>query len=141
MKYNLANPVEVIAARSRVTYLVHKKQVVNIVAVNPKRTLNQNSYLHLLLGAYGLELGYTLEEAKTVYKRDINPEIYVYAKNGSKFLRSSADLDVAAMTRSIDHLREFAKEQGIDLPAAENVEELRSIENAMEKSNYYLRSN
>lgn len=139
MKYDLSNADEAKAALAYLERLITRKNVCEVKKVDPKRSLQQNNYLHLLLGAYGLELGYNIDEAKTVFKRDINPTIFVYEKNGSKFLRSSADLTTAEMTRAIDRFREFADEvNGIYLPPAENVAELRSIENAMERSRNYL---
>lgn len=139
MKYNLADQKEANAAFEYLTKLVGQEAIAEVKIVRPPRSLNQNSYLHVLLGGYGLEVGYTIGEAKTIYKRDANPDIYVYTKNGQTFLRSSAELDVAEMTRSIDRFREFAKEQGIYLPPAENAEELRSLENAIEANQHYLR--
>lgn len=138
MKYNLANKIEVERATTYLELLAKRKQVAEVKVVRPGRSLNQNSYLHLLLGYFGQHFGYTLDEAKILYKREVNDGIYVYKKNDRAFLRSSADLDSAEMTKTIDRFKEFSKEQGLPLPAAENEEELRSIENEMEKAGYYL---
>lgn len=138
MKYNLANQIEVERATTYLALLTKQKKVVDVKAVRPGRSLNQNSYLHLLLGYFGSHFGYTIDEAKIIYKRQVNDGIYVYKKNGHAFLRSSADLDTAEMTKTIDRFKEFSKEQGLPLPAAENEAELRSIENEMEKAGYYL---
>lgn len=138
MKYNLADAPQVPEALMYLNELVSKKVKVEIKEIKPRRSLNQNSYLHLLIGAFGAHFGYTLDEAKTLYKRRINADIYVYEKNGEKFLRSSADLDTAEMTKSIDRFREFSKEQGFPLPAAENQAELMSLENMVERASHYL---
>lgn len=138
MKYNLADPKEAEAAFAYLTELVGKDAIAEVIKVSPKRSLNQNNYLHLLLGLYAMETGHRLDEAKTIYKRDVNPDIYVYEKNGSKFLHSSADLDTAAMTKSIDHFREWAGERGIELPTATDQGWLRAIENDMERQRQYL---
>lgn len=138
MKYNLAIPAEAKAAQERLFNLTVKKNVVEIKRINPNRTLSQNSYLHLILGYYGLQVGYTLEEAKIVYKRDINPDIYVYEKNKKKFMRSSADLDVEEMAKTIDRLHQYAAAQGFPLPLATDQEWLRQIENEIERSQGYL---
>lgn len=138
MKYNLAITSESIKAQNRLDRLKVNKSVVEIKRINPNRTLNQNSYLHLILGYYGLQVGYTLEEAKIVYKREINPDIYVYEKNGKKFMRSSADLDVEEMAKTIDKLHRYAAEQGFPLPQATDQEWLRQIENEIELSKGYL---
>lgn len=137
MKYNLSDPTQVIAARSRVTYLVHKQSTVEIREVNKQRTIKQNSYLHLLIGLFALETGYKLEEAKIIYKRQ-SPDLYVYRKHGEAFLRSSTELTTKDMGISIDRFRAFAAEQGIDLPAAMSHEEMIALENQIEKNRRYL---
>lgn len=138
MKYNLADPKEAGLAMDYLLTLTKQGKKAEVKVSRPPRSLNQNSYLHLLLGYFGQHFGYTLDEAKIIYKRDVNPSVYVYEKNGAKFLRSSVDLDTAEMTKTIDRFKEFSKEQGLPLPAAENEAELRSIENEMERAGYYL---
>lgn len=138
MKYDLKNATEAGEAMSFLLEQVKAEKKVEVKVIRPRRSLNQNSYLHLLIGAFGAHFGYTLDEAKTVYKRQVNPEIYVYEKNNIKFLRSSADLDTAEMTKSIDRFREFSKEHGLPLPTAENPDEMRALENMVEQHYHYL---
>lgn len=137
MKYNLTDPKQVIAARSRITYLVSKKRTVEIKEVRRDRTLSQNSYLHLLFGAFGSHFGYTLEEAKLIYK-EINADIYFYNKKGRRFIKSSADLSVEEMAKTIDRFMIKSAEAGYELPIATNQEWLQQIENEMEKNRRYL---
>ncbi len=143
MKYNLANQTEVAHAYGYLTDLAKEEKVVEIKKVSPRRSLNQNSYLHLLLGAFGSHFGYTLEEAKTVYKTlPGNIEIYGYTKEirGKKweFLRSSADLTKEEMAKTIDTLHEWSRKGGYPLPPATDKEWLMQIENEIERSGYYL---
>jgi hypothetical protein len=137
MNYDLAKPVELIAARSRLTYLARKRRRVHIKEVRVNRTLSQNSYLHLILAAFGAHFGYTLEEAKMVYK-DINSAVYRYNKKGRTFIRSSADLSKEEMARTIDHFMEKSKEAGYELPLATDQEWLLQIENEIERNRHYL---
>jgi hypothetical protein len=139
MNYNLANPVELKAARNRVSYLARKGQRVRITKVVEGRSLAQNSYLHLLIAAYATQWGYTLDEAKTIYKRDVNRNIYAYEKNGSYFLKSSADLTKDEMTASIDNFLEHAKALGHPLPLATDKEWLLQIENEIERGSWYTK--
>lgn len=136
MNYNLADKTELKAARSRISYLAKKGRRVRLTAIS-NRTLKQNSYLHLLIGLFAIETGYKLEEAKVIYKRQ-SPDLYVYRKNGEAFLKSSTDLTIEQMTISIDRFRQFAAEQGIDLPAAMTQEEMLSLENMIERNRRYL---
>ncbi len=117
--------------------LIEKKATVEIKRVIKRRTINQNSYLHLLLSAFGLHFGYTTEEAKVLYKR-FNKDIYAYEKAGEVFLRSSADLNTQEMMKSIDRFRQFSAEQDYPLPSATDEAAMRSLENAIETAQHYL---
>jgi hypothetical protein len=138
MKYNLKEPSQALEAHSYLSQLIKQGDTVDIKKYKPPRSLRQNNYLHLLLGAFGEHFGYTIEEAKTIYKREVNPSTYVYEKNGSKFLRSSVDLDTAEMTKTIDCFRDFSKEHGLPLPAATDKEQLMSLANSIERAGAYL---
>lgn len=135
MKYNTANKKEKSDAEAYFKKLVDTESLVEIKKVSRNRSLRQNSYLHLLLGAFGDHFGYTIEEAKLIYK-EVNKNIYYYKKKDRVFIRSSADLDSAEMTKTIDHFRKVSAEQGCDLPLATDQDWLRSIENMIEQNNH-----
>jgi hypothetical protein len=137
MRFNLAVEEEARNARGYLLDLQAKKEVVELKKVSPKRSLNQNSYLHVLLGMFGVHFGYTLEEAKLIYKQ-LNTEVYQYGKKSRVFYRSSADLSTEEMARTIDKFRAKSAEQGLDLPSATDEGWLREIENEIERSNHYL---
>lgn len=132
MKYNLVEPAEAKGAQKYLEQLISKGHMAELKKVSPARSLNQNNYLHLLLAAFGQHFGYTLEEAKLIYKQ-INKEIYSYEKKGREFLRSSADLSKKEMTVTIDRFRERSAEEGCPLPLATDQGWLRSIENEIER--------
>lgn len=139
MNYNLANPVELKAARNRISYLARKGQRARVTKVVVNRTLAQNNYLHLILAAFGAHFGYTLEEAKMIYKQ-VNSDLYYYRKKDRTFIRSSADLDKEQMARTIDRFMEKSKQAGYPLPLATDQEWLLQIENEAERNNWYLRN-
>lgn len=136
MKYNLADPKELVAARSRITHLARKGKKVEIT-LKEERSLNQNSYLHLLLGDFAMQTGYNLEEAKMIYKK-INSDIYIYKKNNITFIRSSADIGKEKMAQTIDKFIEYAAMQGVNLPPAENAEWRSLVEKQMQQNRRYL---
>lgn len=137
MKYDLTNQIEADAAFEYLTKLVGKEAVAEVKRVSPSRSLAQNNYLHLLLGAFGIHFGYTIAEAKLVYK-DLNKDIYKYKHpKGRWFFRSSADLSVDEMTKSIDRFREASEKQGCLLPTATDQDWLRAIENDIEQHYKY----
>lgn len=137
MKFNLAIEADAGSARMRLSYLTARKKIVEIREVQQRRTLPQNSYLHLLLGAFGQHFGYTIEEAKLIYK-ELNTGIYRYEKKGRKFWRSSADIGKEEMAKSIDVFMKKSADAGYPLPLATDQEWLRQIENEIERSKHYI---
>lgn len=135
MKYNTANKEEKENAKKYFEKLVASESLVEIKKISRTRSLRQNSYLHLLLGAFGDHFGYTIEEAKLIYK-EVNKDIYYYKKKDRVFIRSSADLNSAEMTKTIDRFREVSASQGCDLPLATDQDWLRSIENMIEQNKH-----
>lgn len=131
MKFNLAIDSEATKAFEYLTILTAKDSIAEVKKISPKRTLNQNSYLHLIIGYFGLHFGYNLEEAKFIYKQ-INQSIYRYKKKDRTFWRSSADLTKEEMAKSIDKFMEKSKEFGCELPPATDLAWLIEVENAIE---------
>lgn len=135
MKYATADIKEADEAMSYLTRLIGQEAVVEVKKINPKRTLRQNSYLHLLLGAFGMHFGYTIEEAKYLFK-EVNRDIFFYTKKGRQFIKSSADLDTKELTKAIDKFMHVSAEAGCPLPLAENEAELRPLANSIEQNMY-----
>lgn len=88
--------------------LAESNSKINLTKIKTKRTVSQNAYIHVCFGIICMETGYSIQEAKTVLKREYG---LVYEKNGNKFLRSTADLDTGEMTGFIDWIRQFAHVQ------------------------------
>lgn len=137
MKYNLSVPADSKKARDYLAELIQKQALAEVKKISPKRSLPQNNYLHLLIGAFGYHFGYTMEEAKMIYK-EISRDIYAYEKKGRTFWRSSADLTKEEMAKTIDRFREASDAHGYPLPLATDQGWLREIENAIEQASYYL---
>lgn len=137
MNYNLADKKEAKSAYDRLRYLTKKGKRVAVTEIRDKRSLNQNSYLHLILADFGLNFGYTLEETKHIYK-SVNKELYYYQKKNIQFSRSSADLDKKEMAESIDRFMQYSEEHGYKLPPATDQGWLLSIENEIERNRRYL---
>lgn len=137
MIYNLADKVQLKAARSRISYLARKGRMVTVTEKKPQRTLAQNNYLHLILGAFGLHFGYTIEEAKLIYK-EINRGYYYYKKKDRTFVKSSADLTKEEMAATIDNFIVAAMMQDCELPKSEDHNRLMFIENEMERNKRHL---
>lgn len=134
MKLDLNQDFDKQKATTYLGKMMEKGSFIEIKEIRSKRTINQNSYLHVCFSIIALDLGYTLQEIKTVLKRQYG---MTYEKNGNKFLKSTTELDTVEMTHFIDWLREFSMDQfGVYIPTSEEY-----IENqiAIEKQIQYAR--
>lgn len=108
------------------------------------RTLNQNSYVHLIIGVVAMETGNTLEFTKEHYfKRLVNPDLFVRSKEDrfigkTEYLRSSAELTKEEMTQAIDKFRNWAATEGWYLPSPDDKTLLQSVEYQMGKQRQWL---
>jgi hypothetical protein len=140
MIFNLPKDTEKFkAAFEKLTEYVGR---VELKKLHPKRSLNQNNYLHLILSMFAMNFGYTLEEAKQLYKA-VNEDVYCYIitkpdKSTLLVLRSSAELDTKEMTDSIEKFRNYSAEAGCYLPAPNEQEYLDHIANEIEKHKTWL---
>jgi hypothetical protein len=137
MIFNLANQQELGQAREYLNQIARLGKRVEIVRKAEHRSLNQNAYLHLILEYFGTQTGYTLEEAKVLYKR-LNSDLYIYEKNGAKFLKSSADLSKEDMAKTIDRFMQYSEKEGVPLPLADNQDFLDLATNTVEAQQQYL---
>jgi hypothetical protein len=141
MIYNTKNPVDKERSKERFAKLIEKEARIELTEKKGNKTPNQNRYLHLILGWFALETGYTLEYVKRqFFKIHCNIEIFKVVVEG-KFgevedVRSWAELDSREGTTAINRFRNWsAQEAGIYLPEANEQEFLNSIEQEMSKEN------
>lgn len=130
MLYNNSNPYDRARFLAKAHELADKGEVTELTC-KTARTLNQNSYLHLLLAILADYVGTTEEDVKvTYYKRLINPDLFVRRITDKiygadrEYLRSTRKLSKAEMSQSIDRLKMWAIENKIYLPEPDNKEEL-----------------
>lgn len=121
--YNLSNPYDLQRFKEKVKALELAKEYVELKKKHVKRSLAQNSYLHLLLGYFASEFGYTLEEVKfDLFKKHCNPDIFIRSRKNKRgltvrYVRSSTELDKHEMTIAIERFRNYSSAQcGLYLP-------------------------
>lgn len=142
MLYNLKNSIEEKAARVKLDFLASKGETVEITRKSPKRSLQINKYLHVLLGIVALDYHDTIEYVKLeIYKKLYNKDIFETVKEnktGSRTAwKSSSELTTAEMALSIERLRNgYARDNGLYLPDAN--EDLTCYENEIEKAKRWL---
>jgi len=132
MRYDLSKKRDREAFKVRVNALYEAKAKVDVSKPKKVRTYLQNRYWHLLLKVVGLELGYTLAEAKFWVKTIILPEIFIYDKRGLDFVKSSADLTREEQSVAIEKLLQFGDDNDIRLPRPEDEFEIAQAEDYVE---------
>lgn len=146
MLYNPEKEIDIQRALTKINQLISDKKVFELKEKKPKRSLNQNRYLHLILSWYAWEYGETLEYIKqVVFKKDVNREIFEYQhlnrKTGEVRIeyRSTANLDTAELSLAIDRFRDFSILQaGIYLPEPKDLAFLQEIEIQITNNRHYL---
>lgn len=143
MLYNLSNPLDRERFAARANALLQKGSVVELTE-RTLRSRNQNSYLHLIIGAVAMDVGVTLEYAKREYfKKLVNKDLFI-RKEQDRFsgeievIRSSADLTIEEMSIAIDRFKRWGAENGFYLPSPEDKDMLKYIEIEMGRMRQYL---
>ena len=136
MRYNLINDLEVNEAKMYLDKLISKKSQIEIV--NKKiRSIPLNSYLHVCITLYAIEFGYTLEEAKTLLKRECS--FMIYEKNGLKFLKKTSKLNNENCSKFVEWIRNYAAKHYLYIPTADEYKSNRfSIDKEINKHKEYL---
>ncbi len=145
MLYDLRNPLDVQNARARLEMLAKRGCAIELTEKKPKRTLSQNSYLHLCLGFFASQTGNTLEWVKQqYYKKLCNPDLFIGERQDAflgrvRYVRSSADLRTDEMNLSIERFRSWsAGEAGIYIPEPTNEAEIAAMQIEVERYKTYL---
>lgn len=145
MIYNTSNPLDKANFLLRAKKLAESGVIVDLTEKKPRRSLSQNKYLHVILAYFGTQTGNTLEWVKQqYYKKLVNPDLFIREKEDKylgriKVLRSSADLDTAEMSLSIERFRNWAaQEAGIYIPSADESILIQQMEIEIERSKEFL---
>lgn len=145
MIYNLSSTLDKANFMLRAKKLIECGKIVELTEKKPRRSLPQNKYLHVILAYFGTQTGNTLEWVKQqYYKKLVNPDLFIREKEDKylgriKVLRSSADLDTAEMTESIERFRNWAaQEADVYIPSADESTLIQQMEIDIEKSKAYI---
>ena len=144
MLYDLSNELSRKQFAARVKHLWEKGAGIVELTDKSRRSLNQNNYLHAILGVLALETGNSLEVVKReIYKKKVNPDLFLRIKHDPMLgeieeVRSSRDLTKEEMSLSLDRYKKFCADNGIFLPEPGDEELLRQIEYEMARAAKYL---
>lgn len=114
-------------ARSKLEYMIKRNVIFDLTEKKKVRTNLQNRYLHLAFNQVHYETGYSVNEIKQLlFKKIVNPEIFIKQSDLGEYLRSTADLNTAEMTKAIDKFRDYCiVEIGIYIPEPHEEEKIR----------------
>lgn len=145
MLFNLNNPYERERFKEYCNNLYREQACVEVKKKHTKRTLAQNSYLHVLLGYFASEFGYTMEEVKyEIFKKRCNLEIFSHVRKNKRgqdvrYMRSTTTLDTAEMTTAIERFRNYSSSEcGLYLPEPNEQEALFFAQQQMEAMKEFL---
>lgn len=145
MVYDTSNPLDKANFLLRAKKLADKGAIIELTEKKPRRTLSQNSYLHVTIAYFASQYGCTTEWAKQRYfKQLVNPELFVREKDDEflgrvKYLRSSADLDVSEMSLAIDRWRNWCSmEASIYIPSADEAILIQQMEVEVNRNKAFL---
>lgn len=125
MNYDLSNKEDRKKFLRRANKLM-KDQRSNVALTDEtNRTLNQNSYIHVLCRILAAETGTTEHYAKQVYFKELaNPGLFVRVTKDPltnqmiKTIRSTCELSIPEMSKAITTFIHWAADQGYSLPEA-----------------------
>lgn len=143
--FDLNNPYDRQQFKEKVEHALSKGYLVELKRKTTQRSLAQNSYLHVLLGYFASEFGYTLEEVKIdIFKRTCNKEIFERERlnrRGQKvrYVRSSTELDKREMTEAIERFRNYSSARcGLYLPSPNEGEALFYAQQQIERYKEFM---
>lgn len=143
MKYNLTDQLDRQRFTARVEGMLAKGSYVELKDC-ARRTLNQNSYLHLLLGVVAMDTGNDLQYVKTWYfKRLVNRDIFIVRREDKycgvvETERSTAELTKEETSIAIDRFKRWGNENGFYMPEPGDEQLCRLIEIEMGRQQKWL---
>lgn len=146
MLFNLNNPFERNKFKEYCNEQYKKGGIVEVKRKHRQRSSAQNRYLHLILGFFATEFGYTLDEVKVdIFKRLCNKDIFLRERDNTRtgkkmsYLRSSTELNTEEMLTAIERFRFYsASEAGLYIPAPNEEDALIFIQQQIEKCKDYV---
>ena len=144
MIYDLQKEFEIKRADAYYEKLKTNGKKVEIKSIE-LRNLKQNNYLHLIIGWFACECGYTIDYVKRkFYKQTCNPDIYII-EVVNKFtgevdidFKSSKDVTEDEMTLSITRFRNWSGNNGVYLPSSDEREFLEHVNLELKKQKEHL---
>lgn len=137
-EYNLSKPDQKKRSDDRYKALREKGAIIELREITGRRSLDQNGWLHMLITLYAIEFGHTMEEAKTILKRECHFMRYSKkTQEGGKeiqFLKQTSRLDTKECSEFIEWIYTFAGQNGCHLPTKDEYLERKGEYQAIMRS-------
>jgi len=146
MWYNSQKPIDVQNAKEKMQKYIQEGKVFELNEDREQRSIDQNSYLHLILSWYGLEYGETMKYIKEeVFKKQVNRDLFILEIVNPKTneiregWKSTKDLNTEQMTMAIERFRDYsAKEAGFYIPDAVEKKFIEQMKIEVKNNKKYL---
>jgi hypothetical protein len=116
MKLNLSKPDEAKQAETYFAKLLKDGSKIELKKINPPRSINLNSYIHVLFTLWGSHFGYSLDEAKQTVKIQLG---CTYQKFGMICYEKTSKMTTKELSEFVDKFRNWSASEGLYLPTAE----------------------
>lgn len=137
MKLNLSDSYDLKKFNDRSVKLIEKGANIDLTEHQEGRTVNQNSFVHVVFNLYAIETGLTKEEAKTDLKREC--PFMRYEKNGKQYLKKTSKMDIKELSVFIKWAITYAAINGIFIPTSEQYKKQSfNIDKEIESNKNYL---
>lgn len=114
MKFDFLKQFDINKARVYLEKLIKDQSKCDLTKPREARSLSQNSYIHVCFDLFGIEFGYTRDEAKTLLKRKCS--FTRYTKLDEVFLSKTSLMSTKELTDFIDWIRNYSSLNGCYLP-------------------------
>lgn len=144
MIYNPKSEYDIQKAKDHFAKLIGGQKPFEIKGINPTRSNAQNAYLHLILGWFAIETGYSLEEVKLDwFKKHCNEALFRGQKINKRgkeitYTKSSAELNTGEMTTAIERFRNWAASNGVYLPSPNERDFLLHVRQEIERHKDFI---
>lgn len=133
MKFEFKKSYDQQKALEYLKKLIDSESKCEVNRIHPKRSTDQNSYLHVLFKLWGDEFGYFMDETKEEVKYALG--YYDQKQGGALHYHKTSNMDTKELTRFIDKFRDWSSVNGLYLPTSkEYLQEQIYFENQIENS-------
>lgn len=146
MEYDLKEPLEREQFAARVKYLLGKRGGYVELTEKRQNSLSQNSYIHVAIQFFALQVGLPPGEVKDVYfKQTCNRDLFVRKRHDRildvdrQYLRSSRELTSEEMSVAIDRFLKWAADTaGVYIPPSDEYIAVQRMRHDVERNKKLL---